>query len=497
MKQITFFLGLLLSSFTLFAQVDRSTELFKTLKTKDSLLFNVGFNTCNIQQFENLVSDHFEFYHDKAGITSSKSSFIASIKDGICKLTYQPRRELVDESLEVYPLEKNGVMYGAVQMGKHKFYAVEKDQPEQLTSVAKFVHIWLIENGNWKLSRGLSFDHQEKDLDVNSIDEKLLFKDKNETEKWLVKNRIPTLGIGFIKDGKIAEIKVFGILEKGKPAPENTIWNVASLTKPITSLVTLKLVNAKLWDLDAPLYKYWIDPDIADDPRTKLLTTRHILSHQSGFPNWRFKTENGKLAFEFEPGTKYQYSGEGFEYLRKALENKFHRSLNELADSLIFKPLQMKDTKYYWDQTVDEGRFAKPHDPNGHPYEIYKNKTENGADDLLTTVEDYTKFILHVMHGAGISKDLYNQMMGEQVRIKTNKYWGLGWWIDENIGNDENAIIHGGDDQGVHTIVFMLPASDQGLVIFTNCDNGTDIYIQTVISYLGSLGQGIIDVETK
>lgn len=68
------------------------------------------------------------------------------------------------------------------------------------------------------------------------------------------------------------------------------------------------------------------DPDIADNPYVKKLTTRIILSHQTGFPNWRGNNADGKLTFEFEPGTKYQYSGEGYEYLRKALEKKFKKS---------------------------------------------------------------------------------------------------------------------------------------------------------------------------
>jgi hypothetical protein len=256
---------LLLTSFKLFAQVDKSSELFRTLKTKDSLLFNVGFNTCDIGQFENLVSDNFEFYHDKAGITLSKSAFISSIKDGLCKLSYKPRRELVENSLQVFPLEKNGVLYGAIQMGTHRFYAIEKDKPEYLTDVAKFTHVWLLENGNWKLSRGLSYDHQGNET-KDTVNEKLLFKDKKETEKWLAKNKIPALGIGYIKGGKIQEIKVYGELEKGRPAPQNAIFNVASLTKPITALVTLKLINAGKWSLDEPIYKYWTDPDVADDP---------------------------------------------------------------------------------------------------------------------------------------------------------------------------------------------------------------------------------------
>lgn len=144
-----------------FGQINRSDELYRTLKQKDSLLFNAGFNTCDTAELGRLVSDDFEFYHDKSGITPTKADFIASIQNGLCKLDYKPRRELVEESLEVFPLNNNGVLYGAIQTGRHNFYAKEKDKPEYLTSTAVFTHLWLLENGNWKLKRVLSYSHQE------------------------------------------------------------------------------------------------------------------------------------------------------------------------------------------------------------------------------------------------------------------------------------------------------------------------------------------------
>ncbi len=487
-----------LTTTVLFSQVDTSSELYKTIKNRDSLLFNVGFNTCDISQFENLVSDDFEFYHDKAGITQSKAAFISDIKNGLCKLNYKPFRELVAGSMEVYPMEKNGVLYGAIQMGVHKFYAIEKDKPMYQTDMAKFTELWLLENGNWKLSRVLSYDHDDKVVDnKDSINKKLLFTDKAETEKWLIKNNIPALGIGYIKDGKIAEAKVYGVLEKGRPASDNAIFSIASLTKPVTAMVVLKLVNAGKWNLDEPLYKYWLDPDIADDPRAKKLTTRFILSHRSGFPNWRSENADKKLSFINEPGTKYHYSGEGFEYLRKAIEKKFHTTLDQLADELIFKPLQMNDTKFLWGSGIDETRFAKPHERNGNLYNdaTIQNTSASAAFGVLTTVEDYSKFLIYVMNGAGLKKKLYEEMVSNQTQIKAHQYYGLGWMVDE-IGG-ENVLTHGGVGMGTQTIVFMLPKSKEGLVIFTNCGNGGDAYITVIQKFLGKQGQEIIDVETK
>ncbi|MCH2228707.1 MAG: class A beta-lactamase-related serine hydrolase [Crocinitomicaceae bacterium] len=497
MKKYFFLFHIVLLSIVVSAQTEKSAELYKTIKTKDSLLFNLGFNNCDLSQFENLVSENFEFYHDQLGITDSKSAFINNIQNELCKLNYKPKRMLIENSVEVYPLKNNGILYGAMENGIHHFYAMEKDSTEHLTSIAKFSHLWILENGNWKLNKALSYDHKDFYKPINN---ELLFKEQRETEKWLKQKSIPALGIGYIENGKIEQISVFGELENGKQAPQNTIWNVASLTKPIVTLITLKLVSNGTWNLDEPIYHYWIDPDVKNDDRNKTLTTRHILSHQTGFSNWRWLDEESqnKLTFHFDPGTNYQYSGKGYEYLKKALENKFKIPLEKLADSLIFKPLKMKDTRFYWDKKSDESRFAKWHTSDGALYDTHKNNDASAADDLLTTIEDYCQFILYVLNGAELSKSLQKEMLTEQIRMNSSKYWGLGFWIDENINdNGDLAIVHGGDDIGVHTIAFMLPKTEQGLIIFTNSDNGTEAFQQVVLKYLGESGQGIIKAEMK
>lgn len=143
-------IGFLSTSISI-AQVAKTSELFMALKANDSLLFDVGFNNCDLSQFENFTSEDFEFYHDQGGINESKESFIASIKNGLCNSGINStRRELVENSMEVYPLYNNSVLYGAIQMGIHRFYGTN----------AKFTHLWLIENGEWKISRVLSYNHK-------------------------------------------------------------------------------------------------------------------------------------------------------------------------------------------------------------------------------------------------------------------------------------------------------------------------------------------------
>lgn len=316
---------------------------------------------------------------------------------------------------------------------------------------------------------------------------------EDEVPAWLVKYNVPAVGIGIIEDGEIRYTKVFGELEKGVPAPDNTIFNVASMTKPVVAMLTLKLVEAGQWDLDEPLFHYWIDPDVADDSRHEKLTTRHVLSHQTGFPNWR----KGKLMFEFEPGTQWQYSGEGFEYLRKAIEKKFNESLVELSDSLLFGPLGMKDTRYFWDEHMDESRFACWHDANGdiHKPANPKGGRVNAAASLLSTIEDLCTFCIDVINGAGLSPELYNDMISPQAKIRENFAKGLGWEIVEGLPDGEYALEHSGSSGGVKTIFVVLPESRRGVVVLTNGDNGVHVYNNIIKESFDIGGNMLADIN--
>lgn len=137
-----------------------TTALFIELKAYDSLLFDIGFNECNIAVFDSLVADDFEFYHDQSGIISSKQNFIDGTKNGLCNMDYKAVRKLKSGSQSVFPMYNNGELYGALQTGFHRFYARYPNSPElQLTSEAHFSHIWLKDSSHWKLSRVISYDH--------------------------------------------------------------------------------------------------------------------------------------------------------------------------------------------------------------------------------------------------------------------------------------------------------------------------------------------------
>lgn len=140
---------------------DYDQNLFKLIKEKDSLLFEIGFNQIDTSQVAKLTSTDFEFYHDEHGITETKIDFVRNI-EGIRELPFKTWRVLVEGSMEVFPLYKDNsqVLYGAIQNGTHDFYQKNEGENARKTNTARFTHLWIIENEAWKLKRVLSYDHQ-------------------------------------------------------------------------------------------------------------------------------------------------------------------------------------------------------------------------------------------------------------------------------------------------------------------------------------------------
>jgi hypothetical protein len=142
------------------AQESTNSEIFITLKKADSLVFTQGFNKCDFKTLENIMHKDLQFFHDLHGL-QNREEFLKGFKESICTNTEEkPIRKLVDSSLVVYPLKKDGKIYGAIQMGVHEFYIAEPHKEDRFTSNGKFIHTWLIENGEWKLYKVMSYDHR-------------------------------------------------------------------------------------------------------------------------------------------------------------------------------------------------------------------------------------------------------------------------------------------------------------------------------------------------
>lgn len=478
------------------SQVANNSNLFIELKKADSLIFNEGFNKCNYAALKKVLHKDLEFFHDQNG-TTNLEEFYESFTNSICSNpNFKPVRKLINETLKVFPLKNNGEIYGAIQTGEHIFYIKEPNKKLYATEQGKFIHTWVLESGLWKVKRILSYEHKPPPKEYgdkfNADYAYKLFDNDKEIEKLLEKHKIPSIAIGLIKNGKIQQIRTFGNKTVNQPISNNSIYKVASLTKPITAFVVLKLIDEGSWDLDEPVSKYFIDKDIKNSKHLNKLTTRHILSHQSGFPNWRYLTDSKKLHFQFEPGTKWQYSGEGFEYLRKAIEKKFKRPFEDIAKEKLFNPLGMNNTHFYWTNEMDENLYAVEHDENGKPINYEKYTVVNASANLLTTVEDYSKFLVHVLNGASLSEKNYAEFLKVHANEKDGIDWSLGMQMLSNLPNNETAFMHTGGDYGTKTIALILKNSKQGLVIFSNSENGMVLWTKIISEHFGETGNEIV-----
>lgn len=311
---------------------------------------------------------------------------------------------------------------------------------------------------------------------------------------WLAEHDVPSAAIAFIQNGQIAFTVVHGEQSPGVSANEQTLYNVASMTKPIVAETVLSLAASGRLSLDDRMADWWTDPDLAEDPRRNLLTPQLALSHRTGFPNWRYQTDD-KLVFRSDPGERFGYSGEGFQYLARYAEERVGMPLEQLAEQEVFGPAGMKSTAFTRRDWF-EGRVAVPQGPDGSRREPSIRDEWNAADDLYSTASDYGRFLIW----AFASERLPSALAEERATITEDQAaklcasgrlpkdkcpaglgFGLGWTIFDT-GTDR-ILMHGGGDWGVNTIAFYIPERQEGAVILTNGANGQKVIrdvVQTI-----------------
>jgi hypothetical protein len=151
---------LLLLNLPAFAQ-DEKAGLEATIRHEDAAFWD-AYNRCDVEKMSLFFWPDIEFYHDKGGLTIGLGPFVEKLKTGLCgKPNYRLRREAVPDTVQVYPLQNNGVTYGAVISGEHYFYINDSGKPEYRDGVAKFFHVWLLKDGVWKMGRVVSYEHRD------------------------------------------------------------------------------------------------------------------------------------------------------------------------------------------------------------------------------------------------------------------------------------------------------------------------------------------------
>jgi CubicO group peptidase (beta-lactamase class C family) len=313
--------------------------------------------------------------------------------------------------------------------------------------------------------------------------------------------RVPGLQIAVIRDGKVVWTQGFGVknTESGEPVTANTIFEAASLTKPLFAYAVMKLVEEGTVDLDVPIHTYLSSEEIegllqhpVDFPEFKrdwfeAITARHVLSHSGGMPHG----EGGRpYPVLFEPGTEYKYSADGYYLLQLAVAKLKGERLDATIQSYVLDPLGMTESCMVWREEY-EAVSASGHGYFGKPEEFRKRSDPHSAASLYTTAADYARFVCAVLNGDGITRETLAEMLTPQITVdeETGLTWSLGFALQEDANG--KAFWQWGDYGIFRNYILAYPESRSGIVYLTNSYYGLGICRKVVAHGLGGNAWGV------
>ncbi len=321
--------------------------------------------------------------------------------------------------------------------------------------------------------------------------------------------KVTGLGLALLNDRKIVYLKAYGFRDRKKALPltQDSVMSAASFSKVAFAFMVMQLVQEGLLDLDKPIHLYLPKPlpeyreykDLAGDDRYRKITSRMLLDHTSGFPNWRRFQDDRKLHIYFEPGSRFAYSGEGIALLQLVVETVTNKSLEDLMQQRVFRPFRMTRTSMT-SHLRFESDSANGYDEQENSLGPQRRLLADAAGSMKTTPADFARFMQAVMQSTGLSQNTKNEMLRAQIPIFSkhefpplatestddNKSirlsYGLGWglyWTPYG-----KAFFKEGHDDGWRNYTVCFDDSGLGIVIMTNSSNGESIYKELLVSLL-------------
>lgn len=313
----------------------------------------------------------------------------------------------------------------------------------------------------------------------------------------LARSGVPGVSVAVINQGRLAYSRAAGIADRGTGAPvtDCTIFEGASITKPLFGNLVMTFVAEGRLDLDRPLHEYLAHPDLALDPRHRLITARMVLSHQTGLPNWRSDEPEGRLQFRFEPGTGFSYSGEAYQYLAKVLQQIAGvdgQGLEELFQQRIARPAGMQRTQIIPGPDLLMHKAA-PHLADGSPGKRWAyDGTFGAAYGVNSNAPDLARWVVALMQQnadpASLPSGLRAAYLEPQPVVvpydpKDDPLGvgpgeiSLGFFVN-NLPVVGRLYSHDGNNPGFSSLVLMHPQNGWGFVAFANGDQSTRLLLE-------------------
>lgn len=307
--------------------------------------------------------------------------------------------------------------------------------------------------------------------------------------EWMGQLDLPGLSVALVEDNALVWSRGFGVANRqtARPVTPDTVFEAASLSKPVFAYGVLKLYETGLLDLDIPLSAYLPEPYLPGEPRLPLITARRVLCHTPGLPNWRPKGE--PLVMHLTPGERFSYSGEGYVYLQKVVEHLTGRALDDLMQAHVLELLGMSSSSFVWRDEYED-RAAQGHDETGSPVDKWRSVEANVAYSLRTTPSDFARLLMAIMQPPAASDfqpspALIAEMLRPHVpvndlapwhpdwpnppiAIQRQVSWGLGWGLQHGPGGD--AFWHWGDNGPCQAFAMAVPSQNLGLVSMANSE---------------------------
>ncbi|MEQ8904841.1 serine hydrolase domain-containing protein [Ekhidna sp.] len=294
---------------------------------------------------------------------------------------------------------------------------------------------------------------------------------------------IPGLSVAIINAGNIVYHQVFGKISKDSTAlvTQQSIFEGASLSKPIFAYFVLKLAEAGLIDLDQPLHEVLPHPAIKDE-RYKLITPRIVLAHQTGFPNWN----NGKeIELAFTPGEGFSYSGEAYQYLTAFIGTKlgtgYESGLDSVFQEMVAKPLGLNNTFFTWNDYIEKNKVMG-HEKGITTQNKERHKVFGAGYSLHSEARDYAAFIAAMINEKGLAPQLYQLMVTEQTAFSPEnplrEYGQSGWTLGLAMRPSKDGMwyLHTGNNHDFQSFCAFNKEMKWGFVFFMNADKAEPFF---------------------